>query len=119
MLALGIALWALVIEPRRLVTNRVDLDIPRWPPEHAGLKVALLSDLHVGSPHWGVERTRELVARTNAERGYHWIPFMRLERCRSTFTPSAPISSPEGCSSGFVVGRAVRFCMCRRMPVKN
>jgi predicted MPP superfamily phosphohydrolase len=61
-------LWAFVIEPRRLVTNPVELDIPRWHPEHAGLEVALLSDLHVGSPHWGVERMRELVERTNAEK---------------------------------------------------
>lgn len=66
--ALGVMLWALVIEPRRLVTNPVELDVPRWLPEHAGLKVALLSDLHVGSPHWGVERMRELVERTNAEK---------------------------------------------------
>jgi predicted MPP superfamily phosphohydrolase len=66
--ALGVMLWALVIEPRRLVTNRVELDVPRWLPEHAGLKIALLSDLHVGSPHWGLDRMRELVARTNAEK---------------------------------------------------
>jgi predicted MPP superfamily phosphohydrolase len=66
--ALGFMLWALVIEPRRLVTNQVELDVPRWLPEHGGLKVALLSDLHVGSPHWGVERMRELVERTNAEK---------------------------------------------------
>ncbi len=51
--ALGFMLWALVIEPRRLVTNQVELDVPRWLPEHGGLKVALLSDLHVGSPALG------------------------------------------------------------------
>ncbi len=55
------------IEPARLVVNRQDLSIPKWPVELAGLRVALLSDLHVGSPHWGVLHTRELIARVNAE----------------------------------------------------
>jgi uncharacterized protein len=62
-----VAVWALFIEPRRLVVRNVALEVPRWPREHAGLRVALLSDLHVGSPHWGLERVRELVATTNAQ----------------------------------------------------
>jgi predicted MPP superfamily phosphohydrolase len=61
------AVWAFFIEPSRLVIHRQDLVLPRWPRPLAGLRVALLSDLHVGSPHWGIERVRELVVQTNAE----------------------------------------------------
>jgi predicted MPP superfamily phosphohydrolase len=67
-LAVVAAVWALFIGPRWLVVNRVDLGLPGWPRSAAPLKVALLSDLHIGSPHWGVERVRELVERTNAEK---------------------------------------------------
>jgi len=65
---LALAAYAFLIEPARLVEKRIDLDIPNWPSPLAGLKVALLSDLHVGSPHWGPERMRELMQRVNAER---------------------------------------------------
>jgi predicted MPP superfamily phosphohydrolase len=63
-----LAVWALLIEPSRLVVHREELRLPHWPKPLAGLRVALLSDLHVGSPHWGVERLQALVAETNAER---------------------------------------------------
>ncbi len=66
--AVALAAWAFLIEPGRLVVRRVDLALPRWPAAHAGLRVALLSDLHVGSPHWDLSHLRELVATTNAER---------------------------------------------------
>ena len=59
------ALWAFVIEPRRLVVNEVDLALPQWPEDQAPLKVALLSDLHIGSPWWDLERAAELVRVTN------------------------------------------------------
>jgi hypothetical protein len=66
---LGLALgsWAFLIEPGRLIVKRVDLDVPRWPAAQAGVRIALISDLHVGSPHWGLSHVAELVARTNAE----------------------------------------------------
>jgi len=63
----GLAAWALFFEPRRLVVRHVDLELPHWSPEHAGLRIAVISDLHVGSPYWGLDRVRELVAATNAE----------------------------------------------------
>lgn len=66
-LALGLGVDAVWIEPARLVINRQELRIPKWPAELSGLRVAFISDLHVGSPHWGVEHLRELVSRVNAE----------------------------------------------------
>jgi predicted MPP superfamily phosphohydrolase len=64
---LALAAWGLLFEPGRLVVDRVDLAVPHWKSELAGLRVALLSDLHVGSPHWQLANLRELVDRANAE----------------------------------------------------
>jgi predicted MPP superfamily phosphohydrolase len=55
------------IEPARLVVRRETIDVPRWPPALSGLRVALVADLHVGSPHWDLSRIRELVAAVDAE----------------------------------------------------
>ncbi len=65
---LALALDAFWIEPSRLIVNRQELVLPHWPSQLSGLRVAFLSDLHVGSPHWGLSRLRELVARVNAEK---------------------------------------------------
>lgn len=62
-----LAAWAFWWEPASTVVRRVDLAVPGWRAEHAGLKVALLTDLHVGAPHMGLGRLRETVARVNAE----------------------------------------------------
>lgn len=66
-LGLLLAMDALWVEPARLVVHRKELRVPRWPTALSGLRVALLSDLHVGSPHWDLAHLRELVERTNAE----------------------------------------------------
>jgi uncharacterized protein len=67
--ALGLlfAFWCTWLEPRRLVVTEVELELPRWPSELSGLKVALLSDLHVGSPYWDLAALADLVERTNAQ----------------------------------------------------
>lgn len=65
---LGLISWAFVLEPRALVVRRVALDLPHWDPAHAGLRIALLSDLHIGSPFWDLDRLSTLVERCNQER---------------------------------------------------
>jgi len=69
LVVLGVALGvdALFIEPARLVVNRQEIRLPHWPGELSGMRVAFLSDLHVGSPHWGLSRVHELVQQVNAE----------------------------------------------------
>lgn len=59
--------WAFWIEPASLNVRRVSLQIPSWHAEHRGIKVALLTDLHVGAPHMGLEKLRRVVERTNGE----------------------------------------------------
>ena len=66
-LFLALGLWAFWIEPAWLSTHRFTLQIPHWHTEHQGLKIAVLTDLHVGSPHTGIEKLKEVVARTNGE----------------------------------------------------
>jgi predicted MPP superfamily phosphohydrolase len=51
-----------------LVINRQELQLANWPAELSGVRVALVSDLHVGSPHWGLSRLHEFVSRVNAEK---------------------------------------------------
>jgi predicted MPP superfamily phosphohydrolase len=60
-------LWGFWWEPQRLVVTRAELQLPGWPKELAGLKVALLADLHIGSPFWDLAALSRLVERTNAE----------------------------------------------------
>ncbi len=47
---LAVSLWAFWWEPASLHNETHDLVIPSWPPTCEALKVAVLSDLHVGSP---------------------------------------------------------------------
>ena len=63
-----LGLWAFWIEPAWLSTHRFVLEIPGWQPAHRGLKVAILTDLHVGSPHAGLEKLEKVVESTNRER---------------------------------------------------
>ncbi len=59
--------WAFWWEPQQLVVTRAELTLPGWPRALSGLKIALVSDLHVGSPFWDLQALSRLVQRTNAE----------------------------------------------------
>ena len=55
--------WAFWLEPSSLVVERVRIEAP----ELSGLRIAVLADLHIGSPYHGLEKLREIVERTNVE----------------------------------------------------
>ena len=57
--------WGFFIEPKRLVTKHESITIDNWPKELAGLKIAVLSDIHVGSAFIDDEKVRLIVDRTN------------------------------------------------------
>lgn len=59
-----VALWAFGIEPGLLVVRHLPMELPGW---RSSLRVAVISDLHVGSPHVGLDKLRKIVGRTNAE----------------------------------------------------
>ena len=48
--AVAAGAYALLIEPRRLRVRRVELRLDRWPRVYDGFRLALVSDLHAGSP---------------------------------------------------------------------
>jgi predicted MPP superfamily phosphohydrolase len=61
-----LGLWAFWWEPSRLTVVHQTITVRPWHPEHSGLTVAILSDLHVGSPHRDLSKLKDLVAATNA-----------------------------------------------------
>ncbi len=60
-------MWGFLIEPCFfLVETRAEVHPRGWPKELDGLKIALISDIHAGSPYVGKTRIRDLVLRVNA-----------------------------------------------------
>ena len=64
--AYALCSWAFLIEPRTLVVRHVDIESPKWrgPP----LRIGVLSDIHVASPHMTPERVQRIVARLSREK---------------------------------------------------
>jgi predicted MPP superfamily phosphohydrolase len=65
---LSLVLWGFWWEPSSLTIVRHTIEINPWHQEHAGLRIALISDLHVGSPFNGLPALKHLVSVTNAEK---------------------------------------------------
>jgi predicted MPP superfamily phosphohydrolase len=63
--ALALGSWAFIWEPSSFVTRFHRVAIPHWRAELAGLRVAVLGDLHVGSPYNGLSKLAEIVDATN------------------------------------------------------
>jgi predicted MPP superfamily phosphohydrolase len=63
--ALGAALWTTVVEPRRLRIREVDVAVPGWPEDLAGLRIAVIADLHAGAPHVDEGRVGRVVEAVN------------------------------------------------------
>lgn len=61
----GAVCWGFFIEPNRLVVREETVTLTRWPSSLSGLKVAVLSDLHVGSAFIDERKVRTIVDRTN------------------------------------------------------
>ncbi len=61
----GAGVWAFWWEPGRLVVHETTLSIEGWSEANRGLRVVLVSDLHVGSPRNGVGSLRRVVRRIN------------------------------------------------------
>jgi predicted MPP superfamily phosphohydrolase len=67
-LASLVVLWAFWWEPSRLTVVHRTIEISPWHEEHAGLRVALISDLHVGAPYQSLPALKNLVSVANAEK---------------------------------------------------
>jgi uncharacterized protein len=60
------AIYAFLIEPNRMVVREETLRLEKWPAGFDNLKIAVLSDLHVGSPFIDADKLSYIVAQTNA-----------------------------------------------------
>jgi predicted MPP superfamily phosphohydrolase len=59
----ALALDLTVVTPRRLRVHDVPLAVPDWPADLDGLRVAVVGDVHAGSPWFGLDRVRSIVQR--------------------------------------------------------
>jgi len=60
-----LCVWAFLLEPNRLVIKEETIQLPDWPTGFENLKIAVLSDLHTGSPFNDVEKLRYIVLKVN------------------------------------------------------
>jgi uncharacterized protein len=68
LVAAALAVWALWLEPRRVVLRRRTLRLPRWPERLSGLTVGVVTDLHTGAPHVDERKVERVVARLEREK---------------------------------------------------
>jgi len=61
----GLGVYMVFVEPDRLVVRSFDLKSPNWPADFPPLTIAVLADLHAGSPHIDVAKIDAIVALTN------------------------------------------------------
>ncbi len=62
---LAAALWGFWLEPARVTIREHRLELAGWPEALSGLRVALLTDLHIGALHMTPEKLDRIVALTN------------------------------------------------------
>ncbi|WP_444901619.1 metallophosphoesterase [Microbulbifer sp. SSSA007] len=65
-IGLTISIWAFFAEPNSFRIREQTITIDSWPEACNNKKVAILADLHVGSPYKGVDSLRWLVDEVNA-----------------------------------------------------
>ncbi len=66
LLLFGLAFWAFLIEPNRLIVHPETIQIDNWPKELSGLRIAVISDIHTGGPFINDRKLQQIVATTNA-----------------------------------------------------
>lgn len=57
--------WVFYYEPASLTVRRYELPLAGWPKKVDSVEIALLSDLHVGSPYYGLDKLEAVVALVN------------------------------------------------------
>lgn len=109
-LLLGI--WGFLWEPAQLVRRDYGLTLPNWPQECSGLRVAVVADLHAGSPHINlakVDRVVQMVDDSNADivllagdyviqavAGGHYIPISAIAPHLQIMTTHKPVYAVLG-----------------------
>ncbi len=57
--------WSILVEPASLIVRKVIVKTAKWPAAATPLRMAVIADLHVGSPFNGLDALDRLVARVN------------------------------------------------------
>ena len=57
----NLALWGFWLEPASLRNENYEIHLPDWPAACDGIRVAVLADLHVGSPFNGLDKLHRIV----------------------------------------------------------
>src|SRR5215216_1271951 len=60
-----VVFWAFFIEPNRLVVREETIEVENWPTQLDGLRIAVISDIHVGSSFIDDKKLRTIVERTD------------------------------------------------------
>ena len=63
----GCVFWGFLIEPGRLVIREETIQIDNWPQSLDGLRIAVLSDIHVDNRFITEKKLRTIVERTNQQ----------------------------------------------------
>lgn len=67
LLILGCGIYAVLIEPNRLVVRQETIQIDNWPRELSGLRIAMIGDIHTGGPFINEKKLRKIVDLTNQQ----------------------------------------------------
>jgi predicted MPP superfamily phosphohydrolase len=63
----GLAIWAVLIEPNRLIVHERTIKIDNWPQELTGLRIALIADVHTGGPFIDDRKLARIAELTNQQ----------------------------------------------------
>jgi hypothetical protein len=61
----SLLVWSFFIEPNRLIVKEETLRLPVWPKELSNMRIAVISDVHAGSPFINAEKLRQVVVKVN------------------------------------------------------
>ena len=62
----NVALWGFWLEPASLRNENYEIDLPNWPAACDRIRIAVVADLHVGSPFNGLDKLERIVELTLA-----------------------------------------------------
>lgn len=109
---LMLGIWGFIWEPAQLVRRDYGLILPNWPKECSGLRVAVVADLHAGSPHIDlakVDRVVQMVDESDADivllagdyviqavAGGHYIPISAIAPHLQIMTTHKPVYAVLG-----------------------
>jgi len=67
LILVGLGVWAFLIEPNRLVVNQQAIQLESCPAALDGVRIAVISDIHAGSPFIDENKLQRIVATVNQQ----------------------------------------------------